>query len=260
MAKFLIQSGQNTMEDEERFVLEKLNEQKYLHTYHQVPLAEVADIHEQGLYPIGTIDFVTSYLQNAYGIGKENPIEIPLYLRTEEFLKRNYSFLAWDQLPEHGSYFLKDCSQLKLFSGVITADYFITPELFEHKSRGKYDSTLILPKDHIYQVSSVFPVKAEYRVYVIQGKIENMVCYNGDCMILPDISLIKKAVALINLNEKWLRSYTIDIMVGNPGTAIIEVHNFTSVGLYATLWGNNLVQAYIDGIDYLVNDNQELVT
>ena len=76
--------------------------------------------------------------------------------------------------------------------------------------------------------------------------------------MLPDIDLIKKAVCLINVNEKWLNSYTIDVMVGKPGTALIEVHNFASVGLYATLWGDNLLWAYKDGIDYLINDNHGL--
>ena len=67
-----------------------------------------------------------------------------------------------------------------------------------------------------------------------------------------------KAVELIKANEKWLRSYTIDIMVGPKGTAIIEVHNFTSVGLYHNLWGNNLLYAYRQGIDYLINDNKNI--
>ena len=44
--------------------------------------------------------------------------------------------------------------------------------------------------------------------------------------------------------------------MGKEGTAIIEVHNFTSVGLYTTLWGTDLLYAYRDGIDYLVNDNK----
>jgi hypothetical protein len=44
-------------------------------------------------------------------------------------------------------------------------------------------------------------------------------------------------------------------MVGKEGTAIIEIHNFTSIGLYTTIWGNELLYAYRDGIDYLLNDN-----
>lgn len=47
-------------------------------------------------------------------------------------------------------------------------------------------------------------------------------------------------------------------MVGKKSTALIEVHNFTSCGLYSTLWGNNLLTAYKDGIKYLKKDNHKL--
>ena len=110
-------------------------------------------------------------------------------------------------------------------------------------------------KGHDYVISSPYNIKSEYRVYVLDGDIEHISLYNGDATVLPDVNLIKKAVSLINYNEKWLRSYSLDIMVGNEGTAIIEVHNFTSLGLYSSIWGTDLIYAYRDGIDYLLNDN-----
>lgn len=88
---------------------------------------------------------------------------------------------------------------------------------------------------------------------MIDKKIENIANYNGDCTIFPDIDLIRKIINLINVNEKWLRSYTIDVMVGSMGTALIEIHNFTSVGLYSNMWGSNLLYAYKDGIEYELN-------
>ena len=60
---------------------------------------------------------------------------------------------------------------------------------------------------------------------------------------------------VIQSNEKYLKSYTIDVIVGAFGTAVLEVHNFTSVGLYNTLWQCNLLDAYVDGINYLIYDN-----
>lgn len=82
--------------------------------------------------------------------------------------------------------------------------------------------------------------------------------YNGDCTKLPDISLIQKAVNLINYHEEYLKSYTIDVAVTSKGTCILEVHNFTSCGLYSTIWNSSLIYAYKDGIDYLRNDNHLL--
>lgn len=120
------------------------------------------------------------------------------------------------------------------------------------------DAVFTLSKISDYLVSSLFSIETEYRVYVFQGEIEQISYYNGDCTVFPDINLIKKAISLINYHEKWLRSYTIDVMVGKTGTALIEIHNFTSCGLYSTLWGENLIQAYVDGIRYLRNDNKKL--
>lgn len=134
-------------------------------------------------------------------------------------------------------------------------DYFYNEELFDYKPKNELDSTLVLSKSHDYVISSPYNIKSEYRVYVLDGDIEHISLYNGDATVLPDVNLIKKAVSLINYNEKWLRSYSLDIMVGNEGTAIIEVHNFTSLGLYSSIWGTDLIYAYRDGIDYLLNDN-----
>jgi hypothetical protein len=113
----------------------------------------------------------------------------------------------------------------------------------------------VLDNEHLYQVSSLLPIKTEYRVYVIGHDIVAITAYEGSPTNLPDIELLQQAIELIKFNEKELRSYTIDLAVGNFGTAILEIHNFTSVGLYHALWGSDLLYAYVDGINYLKNDN-----
>ena len=68
-----------------------------------------------------------------------------------------------------------------------------------------------------------------------------------------------KSIRLIeNILQEYLKSYTIDVAVTSKGTCILEVHNFTSCGLYSTIWGSGLIYAYKDGIDYLRNDNHKL--
>lgn len=256
MADFVVQSEVGVLENEEKIVLDLLDRNPWLHSYTRVSKYQSDLVPERGKYPVGEIDFVEGYLRKACGLERENPIEIPKYLRTEEFLKREYIITTSEFLPKSGKYFLKDVTQLKKFGEVIEAD-FCLEALFKDKE-GISDYSLVLPKDHLYLVSSLYNIQSEYRVYVIGDEIEQICCYNGNCTIFPDVNLIKKAVALISINEKWLRSYTIDVMVGKEGTALIEVHNFTSVGLYSTLWGDNLLYAYRDGIDYLVYDNHLL--
>lgn len=258
MRRYLLQSDSKDLDMEYIITEDILKRNKYLFEYKVVSTDTIMNIAEYDDIPIGDIKFVTKFIREAHGITKENPIEIPEYLRTDEFLKRDYKVLTWDKIPRQGKFFLKDISELKKFGNVINATYNDIDELFNYIPRNDMDSTLVLSKEHLFQVSSTFNIQSEYRVYVLGGEIENISHYNGDCTILPDINLIKKAVNLINYNEKWLKSYTLDIMVGREGTAIIEVHNFSSVGLYSTMWGNGLIYAYRDGIDYLLNDNKEI--
>lgn len=257
MGRYLLQTDNRGLDTDYYIIKEQLVKGKYIFNYKEIDTESLMNIADKGDIPIGDIGFVTKYLSEAYGIEKENPVEIPKYLRTEEFLKRDYSIVTWDKLPEKGNWFIKDVSQLKTFGETVNCSFCDIKDWFK-KPEHSFSTNLVLDKTHLFQVSELFNVKSEYRVYVLGGNIDAISNYNGDCTLLPDVNLIKKAVALITLNEKWLKSYTIDVMVGPKGTAIIEVHNFASVGLYNTLWGSNLIYAYRDGIDYLINDNKPI--
>lgn len=126
---------------------------------------------------------------------------------------------------------------------------------FNYVPKGKFDPTLVLSKEHMYQVSSLLHIQTEYRVYVIDNEIVAIANYEGSPLNTPDIKLIQKAISLIQYNKKWLKSYTIDIAVSRFGTALLEINNFTSIGLYHASWGSELLYAYVDGINYLKNDN-----
>ena len=255
MAEFILQNDKGTLEIEEIIVEDLLKRNKYLHTYEKVSLADVDKVEDNGLIPVGTIEFVTKYLNKFGYCLHEVPIEIPKYLQTEEFLKRRYEIMTWDKIPRTGRFFLKDASELKRFGGVIDATYMDIDELFNYVPKNELDPTLVLDKEHLYQVSSLLHIKTEYRVYVIGHDIAAITAYEGSPLNLPDTELLQKAIELIKFNEKELRSYTIDLAVGSFGTAILEIHNFTSVGLYHALWGSDLLYAYVDGINYLKNDN-----
>lgn len=255
MARFLMQKDNGVLEIEEAIIEELLKRNKYTHEYTEVTLDKIDSIQEQGLIPIGTIEFVSKYIKNNHGVNKEVPIEIPKYLQTDDILKRDYSIVTWDKIPRTGKFFLKDVSQLKKYGGVTDTSYLDIDDLFNYVPKNPCDSTLVLDKEHLYQVSSLLPIKSEYRVYVINNEIEAIANYEGSPLNLPDTKLLQKVVGQIHLNEKFLKSYTVDIAVGDFGTAVLEIHNFTSVGLYHALWGSDLLYAYVDGINYLINDN-----
>ena len=206
--------------------------------------------------PIGDIDFVTAALKQAYpNFDKPVPIEIPIYLQTPEFLKRTYKIGTWKDIPETGRWFIKDASELKSFSLCSNMDFWYNEEIFDYKPKHEYDMTLSLSKAHDYVISSPVKILSEFRVYVINRNIIDISFYKGDPTILPDVNLIKKAVQLINENEEYLKSYTIDVMITPKGTALIEIHNFSSIGLYTTIFDHDLLLAYEQGIDYLLKDN-----
>ena len=62
---------------------------------------------------------------------------------------------------------------------------------------------------------------------------------------------------LINEQPDSPRSYSIDLMITPQGTAITEVHNFLSIGLYSVDWDEDLLYAFKHGLDYVLNYNVE---
>ena len=44
-------------------------------------------------------------------------------------------------------------------------------------------------------------------------------------------------------------------MVNDNGTALLEVHRFSSFGLFSTKWDEDLALAEVDGFNYIVNMN-----
>lgn len=255
MAMFLLQKEADTLEIEEAIIEELLKRNKYTHEYTTGTLRELSKTTNDKMIPVGTIEFVTRYLNKFGYCSHEVPVEIPKYLQTEEFLKRDYKICKWDDIPRHGKFFLKDVSELKKYGNITDTTYIDVDDLFNYVPKNNFDATLVLSKEHMYQVSSILSIQTEYRVYVISNEIVAITNYEGSPVNIPDTKLLQKAVSLIQFNEKWLQSYTIDIAVGKFGTAILEIHNFTSVGLYHALWGSELLYAYVDGINYLKNDN-----
>lgn len=237
------------------FEFEEIDEDDFL----SIPKKKIKDKSDfdskfEKAIPIGTIDFVSTWLKIFQGIERENAIEIPPILRTDEFLKRKYSIRKASEIPKSGRYFIKDATQLKVFSYDGDLEYFLFDEIFD-PPKSEMDATLHLDPTHLYQVSEIVKILAEYRVYIISGKIVSIEFYNGEPTILPDVDLIKKANALYSTQYDYPKSYSLDVMVTPRGTAITEIHNFTSLGLYSTIWGTDLLYAYRDGIDYLINYN-----
>lgn len=246
--KFLLQSNCDDMKIEMVIVEELLGRTKFTNSFTKMSLEEIKDSREElaDFIPVGTIQFVTQWLNEYHGIERINPIEVPKFLRTAKFLKRDYRISPFDEIPKEGRYFVKDVSELKKFSFSGNVEY-----LFE-EYKGDIDET------HIFQISSLEDIISEYRIYILDGRIENVCNYNGDPEVFPDMRIIDEANSLYSLRPDYPKSLTIDVMVTPKGTSIIEIHPFIACGLYNTLWGTNLLQAYRDGIEYVKRFNTPL--
>lgn len=258
MAHYLLQSETDDLNLELSIVHDLLKRTKYINSYESLSIEQLtADNSDKVIIPIGNIPFVEKWLQLNKGITKENPLEVPKYLRLPELLNREYNIVKAKDLPRTGKWFIKDADTLKAWAYAGDMETFELDKALQEK-KNEFDFSLKINPETNCVLSEYLDILSEYRVYVVDNTIVDISYYNGNPLVFPDVKVINQANNLIRLNEKWLKSYTIDVMVTSRGTSIIEVHNFTSVGLYSTLWNDDLLYAYRQGIDYLLNDNKVL--
>lgn len=222
--------------------------------YNEISLEHLSSFNRPGYIPIGSIEFVQKYLSIAYNISTMPPIEIPEVLRKPEFLLRDYNIVPYDKIPSNGRYFVKDVSKLKSFSFSGDINYLLSNEFHEQ-----------INKNHIFQVSSLLDILAEYRVIVIDDKIEAIQFYNGEPTIMPtekEIIKIKKMVYFYLTDTNRPEAYTFDVAIVRNGNerdlALIEVHPAISIGTYGYA-GQKLIDMYEKGFSwYLKQKGKEI--
>jgi hypothetical protein len=208
------------------------------HRFVDLPIGVIPQT-PQYILPIGTIEFTQSLLKLRYGIEKMNPVEIPMILRNNHFLGRDYRIVPFNQIPDNGKYFLKDASELKRFTAF--------------GNRRNMDGA---DKTHLFAVSEIMNIISEYRVYIINREIYAIEYYNGDPCVFPDVQKIKQANAAYQSQPDYPRSYTIDVMVTPTGTYIVEVQPVLfSVGIYTTVISESFSRGYSDSLQYLMSFN-----
>lgn len=189
--------------------------------------------------PIGSIEFVQAYLQAYHGIDHMTPIEIPESLRYQVLLCRKYMIVPKSEIPRTGRWFVKDVSTLKAFSALATWD----------------DVDMAMLNDNsMFQVSEPLDIESEWRVYVHKDCIVGTAMY--DCektAFLHTVSMSKFSLAIEQYQQDPKRpaAYTMDFAVTRDGdTALLEIHPWVSVGLYATVFADDLLECYADGFKW----------
>ena len=195
--------------------------------------------------PFGTLEFISNFFKIFKDVDTINPIEIPKCLRTQEFLKRKYEILQYSEIPKNGRYFVKNVSKFK--------DWTYCGEIAELHKNNKFNEA------SLYQISEIVEPIAEYRVYVISGKIYAIAYYDGDPCIFPDTHIINKVNLIYSMQKDYHRSYTMDVMVTEKGTCITEIHVLFSCGIYQTVLGTDFLYGYQDAMKYTEKFNTPII-
>lgn len=168
--------------------------------------------------PVGTLDFVEELIETEI-----QPILIPEALRTERFLCRRIAIcetqqeiakISVDWNVQH--VFVKSAAMIKCNYG----DFYSPWEALKLQ-------------DDLYFISEIVDFISEWRCFVYQGKLVGARPYDGDEWVTPHREIVEE---MIRTYTDAPEAYTLDVGVirteSGLFTAIIEIHDFVSCGLY----------------------------
>lgn len=256
--RFIIQKNRDgTMSPDCATVCEVIKEQNWLHQDDVPYLMQLKTSESMGKdmfpyltnpdvfeVPVGSIEFVETYLRKMYGIERMLPLLVPIQLDIPEYLGRKDALVTSKaellaKASEWGAeeVFLKSASQLK-------CDY-----------TGVYDIRKdTLPSDKEMYISEVMNIYSEWRVFVFNERIVGIKHYLGDPWVLPDKSMVCQMVR--EYTTACPPAYTLDVAVaadlysGKPRTVVVEMHPFVSCGLYG-FEGKELPKMLIQGFRWV---------
>lgn len=180
---------------------------KYRFQEHNIPIAE----HE---IPVGTIEWTEKVSCTTLV-----PVNIPEKCMTPEFVLRGKCMiLTRDELAEElkkKPLFIKSATKTKKYPPIITSNI------------------LEVPSDEKYFCTPVTDFTTEWRIFVLDGKIQDVRRYSGDWdteFSPSEVSTVKRLITSAALSYP---AYTVDIGRSSYGALEwIEVHPFISCGLY----------------------------
>jgi len=157
-----------------------------------------------GFVPIGTVEFVSDYIEK-YSGSRPKPINIPAELMSHEFTHRHVK--NGTELDIVQKSFVKSSDHIKSFA-----------EICDHAPMGNY------------QISDIIEIESEWRAFVYNGKLVGLQNYSGSFTEFPNVYSIQ---CMINAYKSAPIAYTLDVAITKGGwTSVIEVHDFFSCGLY----------------------------
>jgi hypothetical protein len=204
--KFLIQTYKKQVKHDFSFtLLESINYQNEWHN-RGIKFKLTDNKFYPGYTPIGSNQFVLSYLEKYYGLTPK-PVNIPKELLKKEYTNRNIIFGTEKDVTANK--FVKSVDKIKFFT-----EYVMNPNN--------------VPPGN-YLISDIIEIGSEWRAFVYKQELIGLQCYSGDFTLFPDVVTIHN---MISEYKTAPIAYTLDVGVCKNKTFIIEVHDFFSCGLY----------------------------
>ncbi|QZA70975.1 ATP-grasp domain-containing protein [Erwinia phage AH06] len=162
----------------------------------------------------GDLGFIEQVLQST---GNPNPTYIPDYpdvLKGYLYRKVTEGTLR-DLTLETCPVFVKPRVRQKLFTGFVCHDPF------------DYRLKPVKNNEPLWLVEPV-RFKAEWRIYVVDGKAAHMVQYEGSDFYRPNLGVVNAMI--VKLKQQ---NYVMDVgVLDNGHTALVEINDGVSVGMY----------------------------
>jgi len=181
--------------------------QRYMKWYDGTDITIIYDNPTSKSCPIGSVEYVVNFYKQHYGVSIK-PKNIPKTFLTEPlFLNRQVSFIADFDVNQSEICHVKNNETIK---GELDLDNPIGIEV---------------------QVSEyISDIESEWRAFVFNNKMVGLHNYSGDFTLMPNVKVIEDMIESYK-NEAPI-SYTLDVMVHNSKTSLVEIHDFFSCGLY----------------------------
>lgn len=165
--------------------------------------------------PIGSVEFVTKFLQHFYGLTPK-PLNVPeelFHYAGRRIFNGNESSMDGTV----GKYFVKSNDKIKGYAEIIGTN---------KRERFLFDPIPV----GSYQISEYIDIESEWRAFVYEGKLVGLKNYSGDFTRWPNTNTIN---GMIGNYKTSPIAYTLDIGISDDrGTFVIECHDFFSCGLY----------------------------
>lgn len=251
MYSFAIQKTKEHLDADSAILVESIDYQKFMgnndYIYFTVDNVEsIDDLSgiEGEIIPIGTVEFVKEFIDK-YNLPSNN--FKPLFLNNE--------FTKHQKVTDS----LLDIENALNYN----KEVFIKPfETFKSDFSDKYGYIFNKEDFHLFEdhkkylISTVENILSEYRIFIFFDKIKGIYNYSGDFtefLNKEHLETIKEMISSVNI--VGLNAYTLDVAIlENNNVKLLEIHPFSSCGLYGFSDYTVIPQMYINAFKYLISE------